>query len=179
MSVRSLLINGLAIPLHAALDITQSYTPLQASSRTRTRDGSLKPRTVWRGKVSTTISASGTIPPGLQGLDFGQPITLGCIEHDAITVDAPTTAVALPSKRRTDAGSTPYGRALLMMGSVPNWVSTPVSMAGDTANITPVASAVQYQVVWFPELVVWADPPTQTKEGHGPGFRWQLTAEEM
>ena len=52
-------------------------------------------------------------------------------------------------------------------------------MAGDVANITPVAGATQYQVVYFPEISVFADPPVEDKAERGPSYGWTLIGEEI
>lgn len=173
MSVRSLILGGVEVPLLAALEIRQAYEPLQATNRRRMADGSAKQRTRWSGKRRTTLSGRGVIPLGLDALDYSQPLTLSCIEGVGICSASPN--IVLPAARRADAGSEPFGRARIGH----EWHATPVNMVGHTAELTPVAGAIQYQAVYFPELLVFADPPQESKGGRGPDFSWQLTAEEV
>lgn len=178
MSIRHLIVGGVIVPLHASLELSQRYEKLQSVYRPRTRSGSRKSRKLWGTKLRTVITGSGSIPAGIgeDGLiDYDNPFTLSCVEHRAVTSIGAVTSIVLPAARRSDSGSEPYGRALV--GD--HWIATPVVMAGDTANLTPVANAVQYQAVYFPELVVSGDPPEESKPERGPNFAWTLTLEEV
>lgn len=172
-TVRQLIVDGVTVPVWAMISISQRYEPVQGSYRSRMRSGTLKQRTIWNGKMRTVVTGSGVIPAALTGIDYTGSFTLSCIAHRGVLTAS--TSVALPSARRSDAGSEPYGRALV--GD--QWVATPVSMGGDTATITAVTGATQYQVVYFPEITVFADPPTEDKPEHGPNFGWSLVAEEI
>lgn len=177
MAKRNLIIGGITVPLHAVLEgIQQTYDPLQARSRGRLADGSLQQRTTWSGKVATSIRGRGVIPAGLQGLDYTQPLVISCVAHRAIT--SAGRVITLPAARRSDAGSLPYGRAEVMRGNTPQWVDTGIDVVDDVATLTEVPGAVRYQAVYFPEITVFADPPAESKDGHGTVFGWQITAEE-
>lgn len=174
MSVRQLIVDGVAVPVYASVQISQIYEVLRGTTPKRMRDGSLRWRTVWSGKLRTTISGSGVIPAGFSGIDFDDSFTLSCIAHRA--VNSAGTTITIPATRRTDAGSTPYGRALV--GG--KWVPTTVTgIVSNVATLAAVTGATQYQCVYFPEIVVFADPPTETKPEHGPSFGWSLVAEEI
>ena len=172
--VRQLIVDGVTICSLSTIQISQTYETVRGSYRARMRDGGLKQRTIWSGKIRTTITGSGLIPPGFSLVDYDSSFTLSCIGHRA--VNTTNTSVVLPSARRSDAGSEPYGRALLC---AEKWYPTDVTMVGDTANITPIAGAASYQVIWFPEIVVFADPPVEAHPEHGPTFDWSLVAEEI
>jgi len=173
MSVRQLKINGVAVPVYAMLNISQQYTPLQAVYRARTAGGSLVQRTLWDSKLRTVVTGSGVIPPGISDIDYSSSFTLSCVAPRSLV--SASANITIPAARRTDAGSTPYGRAL----TGDTWESTPVTMNGNVAELTPVSGATQYQVVYFPELTVIADPATEDHPSHGPVYGWTLTAEEV
>lgn len=137
------------------------------------RSGGNRQRTTWTGKLRTSISGNGVIPPGISGIDETQSITLACVEPRSIV--STSENIAIPAARRADAGSEPYGRAL----TGDTWVDTPVNMNGNTAELTPVSGATQYQVVWFPLLTVFFDPIVEDKPSHGPTYGWAITAEEV
>lgn len=177
MSLRTLILGGVAVPLHSTLELDQRYTVQQAVDRRRTANGDLHQRTTWTGKLATTINASGPIPPGLQALDYTGTLLLSCMQHRAIT--SASNVITLPAARRTDAGSLPYARAQVMRGDVPEWVSTGLAIVSNVATLTPVAGATAYQVLYFPEITVYADPPTETRQARGGAFGWQLVAEEV
>jgi hypothetical protein len=174
MSVRQLIIGGLAVPVYASTEIAQTYVPVRGATSRRTAAGGNILRVGWDGKLRTIISGSGLIPAGLQTLDYSAALTLSCIQHRA--VNSATNTITIPAARRTDAGSTPYGRALV--GDV--WVPTAVTgIVSNVATLTAVSGATQYQCVYFPELSVHAEPPTEDKPRHGPVFGWTLEAEEV
>lgn len=173
MSVRQLIINGISVPVWSTFDLSQTYERIQAAWRPRFLDGGAKQRIAYSGKLRTTIAGSGLIPPGISGLNFDNSYVLSCVAPHSIISTIAT--IDIPAARRTDSGSTPYGRALV--GD--NWVDTEVSMGGNTATLTTVANATAYQVVYFPEITVFSDPPTEDKPKHGPVYGWSLTAEEV
>jgi len=172
LSIKALIIGGLEVPLLAALELQQDYEPIRATFRHRMGDGSLRQQTAWGGKIKTTISGRGHIPAGLQGLDYEQPLVLACVASRAIT--GMTNQLTLPAARRTDAPL--LGRALLVDG---RWQSTPVALVGDLATLDLVTGALQYQVLYLPEISVYAAPPHESKPRRGNDYAWTLTAEEI
>lgn len=172
-TVRQLIVGGVTVPVYAMIEISQRYEDISATYRSRVRSGSAKHRTIFSGKIRTVVAGSGLIPAGLQTVDYTTSFTLSCIKHRGILSASPN--IALPTTRRSDAGSEPYGRAL----AGDTWIETPAVMVGDTAQLTPVSGATQYQAIYFPEITVFADPPTEDKPQHGPTFGWSLIAEEV
>ena len=172
--MRQLIIGSVAVPVLSALEISQTYEPIEAVTRLRLADGSLIQRTAWRGKLRTTISGRGPIPAGLQGVDWSTSVTIECIAHRALAGAGTTRIFTLPTARRTDSESLPYGRALV--GKF--WVPTPCTLVTNTATLDAVANATQYQVVYFPKLTCFSSPPTESRDADGTLFGWELTAEE-
>lgn len=177
MGLHLLIIDGVTVPLYASTEISQRYAPLEASSITRMASGTARKQTLagWVGKVTTEIFGNGLIPSmlGEDAIDYSVPLTVSCIAHRSIV--SASSSIAISSKRRTDAGNVPYGRALV--GD--RWVNTPCSMVGDVATLTPVSGATQYQAVWFPELTMFLTPPREGHPQHGPNFDWIITGEEQ
>lgn len=174
MSVRQLIVGGVTVPQLAGLEISQSYEPIEAVARVRMANGALIQRVAWAGKLRTRLSGRGAIPAGLQAIDWAVAVTIECIAHRAISGVGTTRVFALPTARRTDTESLPYGRALV--GN--RWVRTPCTVATNIATLTAVTNAAQYQVVYFPKLTCFASPPTEMREADGTLFGWELTAEE-
>ena len=173
-TVRQLVVAGVDVPVWAMIDISQRYEPIQATTRRRFLDGGGWQRTTWNGKLRTVITGSGVIPAGLGEIDYTTSFSLWCVAHRS--VQHASTGILIPSARRTDTGSTPYGRALV--GD--KWIATDVaSIVTDTVNLVAVSGATQYQVCYFPKITVFADPPFEDKPQHGPTFGWSLTAEEV
>ena len=58
-------------------------------------------------------------------------------------------------------------------------VPTALSLSGDTATLTPVTGAVAYQVTYWPQITVMADPPQMEGALSDAQHRWTLRAEEV
>lgn len=170
--MRSLIIGGIAVPRLASLEVAEVVEPIAARARYRMADGKFKTRTAWSGAWRVLIDLRGTIPPGLSALDWDAGVQIACTRHQAIT--SGTNVITLPQARRADAGSQPYGRALV----AGRWVRTPLALTGDLATLDVVAGATVYQAVLFPLLTVFGDGPAleysrDSELPHG----WRLEAE--
>lgn len=169
--MRTLEINGIEIPLKASHQLQQDYEPVQGVNRVRYMNGGLAQQTAWSGKTLTSISGVGNIPAGLQLIDYTNAITIKCMAERVVT--SASNVISVPSARRADYGV--EGRALL--DGV--WQSTPVSVGGDTATLTVVVGATAYQAIYWPEIVCFADPPTENRNLRTSDYSWSITAEEV
>lgn len=179
MSVRQLIIDGVTIPVYSSVELEQRYGKRRAAYRATMRSGVLKQRRIWPQTgafLTTTISGRGLIPAGIGedgSIDYDNPIVISCVAPRSIL--SASNTIVLPAARRTDSGSLPYGRALVN----DRWQNTPVSIITNTATLTAVAGASQYQCVYFPEITCFADPPSEDHPQRGPSYNWALTAEEI
>lgn len=165
-------LGGIVVPIHAALDLQQQIEPIGGSALLRLGQGTAIKQATWR-KRRITLSASGWCPPGLGALNWNSPLTLKCGLPESITTA--TTSATLPAGRRTDAGYEPFARAHTAQG----WRDTPLALAGNAATITAVSGAVAYQVWYWPELSVYAEPPVQTFDQASAQASWDLVCEEI
>ncbi len=69
--------DSVTVPVYGAVELTQSYRPLEARTLYRYADGSAALRAQWSGKLATEISGKGLIPPALSGLDYRPAHGLG------------------------------------------------------------------------------------------------------
>lgn len=168
--IGTLVVAGVHIPVHTLSPFSQTYGVVGGSYTRRMMNGSAKKQTNWE-KIVTTISAGGTIPPGLVSVNFNEPYTLLC--GAVRSVRTAGNSILLPP-RRTDAPFVPRGRALVGAG----WVDTSVSMLGDVATVSAVSSAVQYEVSYYPSLLVVGPPPAENVDVPNAEHSWTLTAEE-
>lgn len=176
----SLILGTVRIPLEAALGLTQRYEPLGGVARLRLMSGAAVQQVHWR-RWRTTIEGDGWWPPGLDGLDYDAPLTLACIQQR--TLQSASNIIVLPAARRADAPYTPVGHAIVPgAGTVAlggDLVPTALALVGDTATLTTVTGAVAYQVTYWPQLTVFADPPAAQLDAAGAAHRWSLVAEEV
>jgi hypothetical protein len=164
------------VPVYGAVELTQTYRPLEARTLYRYADGSAALRAQWSGKLATEITGKGLIPPALSGLDYSNTIQIDCVAHRSVWSTG--SDVTLPSGRRTDSEATPIAR---------KWNGdTYTTATGTTASGTPnvlnitLASGESndyYEVVYFPSLTCFASPPEETWVQND-GFSWSLRAEE-
>lgn len=172
-------LGGLRVPVESIGSFAQSYEPLGGVARLRLMSGAAVQQVHWR-KTRTVLSGEGWWPLGLDGLDYDNTLTLKCAAARAIV--SASNIIVLPAARRTDAGYTPAGHAVVPGGGTRvgggDLVPTALALAGDTATLTVVAGASAYHVAWWPQLTVYADPPTVEQDVAGAAVRWTLTAEE-
>lgn len=172
MPLPMLIFGGVPIVLHAgAPDL--SIEPLRGSALVRMGNGEAVQMTHWSGKRSGTISGAGWMPPGLDGLDYTQPIELLSVQQETITGSA--NAVALSSSPRPDHA--PW--ALALVGR--DWVATPCSVVDGIATATPVVGASLYSISWFPAITVFAAPPSKgvSRGNSATPHSWSITFEEV
>lgn len=165
-------LGGIVIPVGAALGITQRIEVIGGRTRLRFANGAGLNVVAWE-KLRITISGQGWCPLGLQSLDYAAPLTLKCGAPRNITGSGPV--ITLPAARRTDTGYQPYAWAHTPRGPQ----NTPVTLAGNVATCTTVANAVAYTVMYYPQLTVLCDPPTEDFDTATGIAAWELVAEEQ
>lgn len=167
-----LTINGLRLPLSAAGEIEQTDEQFGGFSTLRLGLGAVVHQEVWR-KTRTSLVATGLIPPGLDGIDWTAPVSIGWVKPRSI--QAAGNVIALPAARRTDAP--PFGFAIDASGFLR---PVGVSMATNTATLGTVAGATGYQVLWYPLMSMRAPAgPSARFDAAGAVAGWELTAEEV
>lgn len=169
--MRNLIIGGIEIPLKAAHQLTQEYAPVRAVNRLRMSDGTLVQQSAWSGKLVTNISGAGNMPDGLESLDYLSAIIIKCVAERAVL--SASNSMSIPSARRVDYGV--EGKALV----AGTWVTTAVSMTGDTATLTVIATATQYQAIYWPELTCFINPPNSSRNARNSTYQWNIEAEEI
>jgi len=174
--IRIIELGGIPIPMLATLGVTQTYVPAVRETILAMGDGTLDKQTLsgTEGKVTTTVSADGLIPPGLTGLTYEDSLVLKCgVPRDIVSV---SNIITIPSLRRTDANYIPWGRAFV--NDVP--VNTPVALDVNEATLTVVAGASAYQVMWYPQFYVYAVGGINvTVDEFGAKVQWQLNMRQI
>lgn len=171
MSLKTLEIGALVLPLHARHGLSQRYETLGGRATLRFSDGALLVQRAW-AKLRTVIEGEGSVPPGLAGLDTVNAVTLKCVAQRTVSGG---TSITLPAARRSDAGHAP--RAFAQVGD--RAVETAVNIVANVATLTPVAGAELYWVSYYPQLSVICAPVEERADVNGAVYAWSLTAEEV
>ncbi|WP_375738077.1 hypothetical protein [Pseudomonas boanensis] len=167
MSYPRVMLGGVPIELHAGPP-AQSYETIGGSSTVRLHEGAAVKLSHWR-RTRITLSGTGWMSPGLDGLDYDNALELRCTKQQAIT--SADNVITLTGTPRPDVA--PW--ALALVGD--QWVSTPCVVVAGVATLTPVVGATLYQICWMPVFQVFAEPPPESVEGGN--FSWSIVAEEV
>lgn len=165
-------LGGIILPVAAGLGIAQRVEVIGGRTRLRFANGAGLNQVAWE-KLRITLSGQGWCPPGLHSLDYAAPLVLKCGAPRSIT--GPGPAITLPAARRTDTGYAPYAWAHTARGPQ----NTPVTLAGNVATCTTVPGAISYTVMYYPQLTVLCDPPTDDFDTATGQSAWELVAEEQ
>lgn len=167
MSNPPLMLGGVAVHHLLAGGAAETQEAIGGSSTFRLSGGAAVKMTHWQ-KMSGSISGEGFWPPGLDGLDYTQPLELRSTK--VRTHQAAGAVITLQGTPRPDHA--PWGYAVVGRELVP----TPVAMTGKVATLTAVPGATAYQVCWQPVYTVMCNRPSESQAG---GSRtWSLAWEE-
>lgn len=169
MSLPMVMLGGVPIVLHAGA-VSQSITPLGGPEVVRLSGGVGVPMTHWQ-RSAISLSGSGYMPPGLDGIDYTQPLELRCTKHLSI-VSAGRNFV-LQGTPRPDFP--PW--ALALVGK--EWVETTLVLSGAGVEVTEVLGASFYQVCWMPVFIVSAKRPQGDMDAAANVHGWQINCEEL
>jgi len=169
----NLIIGSIEVPLESRGAFNQEYEDINGQTFRRTADGSGVLRSLWTGKVRTLISGDGWAPSAFENIDAGTTHVIKCAMTRAAS--SATTSVTLPAARRSDAGHTPIGFALVD----DTLVETPITgIVANVATLTAVAGADGYRVHYFPEITAVILRNT-CKGAFDARFTWQIEAEQL
>lgn len=166
------------VPIHSAYELTQTYEPLGGYATIRMLNGAALKQQNWE-KIGTTLSGQGLIPSGLEGLDYSVEQLMKCAAPRAVT--AFSTSIVIPAERRSDVGFEPTGWAYTDPEGKNRgvWQETAIVIVVDTVTLTPVVGALNYQVRYFPEFMVFSEKPNQNISVHPSDQNWSLEAEQV
>jgi len=175
--IRKSELGGISIPMLSALGTVQTYQPAVRETILAMGDGTLDKQTLagTEGKVSTSISADGTVPPGLTGLAFEDNLLLKCgAPRDIVSI---SNIITIPNLRRSDTDYEPWGRAFV---NDEVKLTTVDNIAGDVVTLVAVAGASAYQVMWYPEFQVYVTGGISITYNEFTGMtQWQLEMRQV
>lgn len=172
-NVPSLVLGGIAIIQDkGAGPIRQRYEPIGGSATLRLSGGTGIKMTNW-SKTSTSASGTGPLDPGLEALDYSQPLELLCVAPRAMNGTTPVFSLPPAANRRPDVA--PWGWAF----AGGRWMDVAIDLVGDSAQLQVVADATAYRVFWLPRLVVFTAGVSHEFDEATGLYDWSLTAEEV
>lgn len=170
--IPTLIVDGIEIPLHAMLDVTQSLAREGGDSTIRMEDGSLVPQYSWE-RWLYRVSARGTLRPGLDKLNRHTAYEI--LTADWQDVSSTINVITLPSARRADAGHTPRGYAYVPVNGL---VPTAVVLIDDVATLAPIVDATYYIAQYLPQFTALVDFTRERQRNSGE-VSWTLVAREQ
>ncbi|HBS81000.1 MAG: hypothetical protein CMK99_13660 [Pseudomonas sp.] len=168
MPMTNIMLGGLPVVLHAGAPVL-SEEPIGGESSVRLSGGALVSMTHWE-RMSGSISGNGWMPPGLDGLDYSQPLELRSTKVKSVSGTG--LSYTLTSTPRPDVA--PWGMALV--GEL--WIDAACSVTDGVATLTAVPGASGYRVCWMPIYSVKAKRPSESQDNGTGSHSWSITWEE-
>jgi hypothetical protein len=162
-------LGGVPLVLHAGAPM-QSDEPLGGGAVVRMSEGAAVKMTHWN-KAAGSISLAGWMPPGLDGLDYSQPLLLCLTAQEAMT--GAGLVFTLTSTPRPDVA--PWAQALV--GE--NWQRAECITDSGVSTVTAVAGATLYCVQWMPMYNVFASKPPKSTDPSTGSFGTQIDWQEI
>ncbi len=166
-------LGGIEIPLVAGNEVRQSYEVIGGVARRRMLNGAALQQTHWT-KLRTVISGTGWLPEGLVSLAYSGTLTLRCAAPRSIR--SASNVITLPTARRTDTGYAPTGFAIPAGGA--SAAATSCSVVSHVATLGVISGTAWYEVRYWPELTVYATPPSVQFDRNRGEWAWTIEAEE-
>lgn len=148
----------------------QQYSPLGGPEVVRLSGGAGVQMMHWQ-KFAISVSGSGWMPPGLDGLDYSQRLELRCTKP--LSMVGTHLEFLLTGTPRPDVS--PWAQALVS-GS---WVDAGLQRAGDLLTVQGVPGASLYRVCWMPVFTVSAKRPRGDLDASAATHGWQIDCEEL
>lgn len=174
MSEIHLTIDGIALPIDWAGDLSADDEHVGGFSFVQMADGSQVYQEAWK-KRRLSLQGRCLRPPALEGVDWVGGFELGWIHPDGI-VQA-SNVFTIPAARRSDAWILAF--ANVERYGVVAAEPAAVSVVGNTATVTVVTGALSYSVHWFPLITMRGQRPRVTHDINAGVFTFALEAQEV
>jgi len=166
------ILNNIHIPIKAGLDFTQSYEAIGGTSILRMQSGRAVKQSHYT-KIRTELRGRGWVPTGLEGLNYSETMLLKCAAPRVVS--STSNIMTIPASRREDIGF--EVKAFAIVGG--ELLAVELDLDSNIARIKETPGAVNYQVHYYPELMVFAEPIKVSANIYGAEFSWSLICEEI
>lgn len=165
-------LGGCSIAICAGIEFSQSYESINGTMLFRTQSGKAVKQTHFI-KLKTVLQGKGWMPTGLDSLDYSNPLLLKCAVP--LSLGSKSNKILLPVNRRNDVGYATKGYGLVDG----NLIESKLIIEDDFAILARLNHAASYQIQYYPELLVYAEPPQVHGNITSAEFSWSLTCEEV
>jgi len=165
-------INLVQLSLYESLENSQTYESIGGNTLHRMLDGTGVKQTNW-AKIKTTLSGSGGLPLGFSGLDYSGLLTLKCGAKRAVS--STLNVLAIPSNRRIDGTYQPTAKKRIDGF----YVDAVVNVVANTATVVLDVQATAYMVLYYPQIQVFMNDPSESLDIRTESSGWSITAEEF
>lgn len=165
-------LGGHSLAIQSSFEFAQTYETIAGTVIQRMQSGKAIKQTHFK-KLKTVLSGKGWVPTGLDNLDYSKALLLKCSVPQSISSKA--NQILLPNGRRNDSGYTPTAFGLVNG----HLIETKLIIEVDLAILDRVKDAMSYQVHYYPELFVFAEPLQVHGNVTGAEFSWSITCEEV
>lgn len=165
-------VNLVQLSVYEGLESSQTYESIGGNTLHRMLDGTGVKQTNW-AKIKTTLSGSGGLPLGFSGLDYSDLLTLKCGAYRSIS--SASNVIVIPANRRVDVGYEPTAKKRIDGF----YIDAVVNMAGNTGTVVLDAQATAYMVLYYPQIQVFMNDPSESLDIRSNSTGWSITAEEF
>lgn len=169
MHLPPLMLGGIEIVQLSAGAADLDEEAIGGSTVLRMSNGAAVKMTRWE-KMAGTISGQGHQPPGLDGLNFKEPLELRTTQVNSMQSEE--LVFTLPGTPRPDKA--PWAYALVGR----DWVPASVVTVSGVSTVTAVPGARLYQVWWCPVYSVFAKRPPKNQSNASATHGWSIPWEE-
>ncbi len=165
-------IGEVSIPITAGIELSQTYELIGGTIIHRMQSGKAIKQSHFR-KLKTVLAGKGWIPTGLDELDYSKPLLLKCATP--LSISNKNNQIVLSARYRTDTCYFPKSFGLVNG----HLIETKLIIEGSSAMLEHVSNAKLYQVHYYPELYVYAEPPQVHGNVTSAELAWSITCEEV
>lgn len=165
-------LGGVTIPLTAGLEFSQTYETIGGIVLHRMQSGRAVKQTHFK-KLKTVVSGKGWAPTGLDCLDYSTQLWLKSAVP--LSISSKFQEIILPHIARSDIGYSPKVFALVDS----ELIESKLVIDDRLVTLEYVDDAITYQVHYYPELLVYAEPPQVHGNVTSSEFSWSIICEEV
>lgn len=169
-----LIFGSILIPHRAGIDLSQDLQRDGGHSYPITHNGTMLHQGHYNKWISRVSAGGCAMASPFLHIDVGTAALLSCVKPTAIYSTSAT--ITLPAGRRGDTGYVPWATAQTLDGCI---VDTAMSIVTNTATLTTVSNALQYQVHYYPKFTAFLTEVSESVQDADGFWSWSATFREQ